>query len=86
MAAADVPRYELIQIKKMQRAGRQAMPWWVYGLLAGAAAPVVVWPPFFFDAIEDGGFRSALDLWRETLVVSVPIALAAAFLIHIVTA
>ena len=62
------------------------MPWWGYGLLAGAAAPFVVWPSIIISAFDDDGLRAALVLWAETLVVYLPIALAAAFLIHVVAA
>ena len=59
------------------------MAWYWVGLLVGAAAPLTLWSIGLREAFR-GGALSGLARYADTCVVSVPIALAGAFLVHLV--
>lgn len=60
------------------------MAWYWVGLLVGAAAPFALWSIGLREAFEGGAIRG-LSRYADTLVVSVPLALAGAFLIHLIS-
>ena len=61
------------------------MPWYAGGLLVGALAPLALWSVGIREAFQTGA-KTGLARYADTMVVSVPIALAGAYLIHLVGA
>ena len=61
------------------------MPWYVSGFLAGASAPLALWSLGIREAFQSGT-STGLTRYADTMVVSVPIALVGAYLIHLVIA
>lgn len=61
------------------------MPWYAGGLLAGALAPLALWSLGIREAFQAGAM-AGLTRYADTMVISVPIALAGAYLIHLVGA
>ena len=61
------------------------MAWYTGGLLAGALAPLALWSLGIGEAFHTG-VKTGLSRYADTMVVSVPIALAGAYLIHLVIA
>ena len=59
------------------------MPWYAGGLLAGALAPLALWSVGLGEAFQ-AGTKTGLTRYADTMVVSVPIALAGAYLIHLI--
>ena len=60
------------------------MPWYAGGLLVGAVAPLALWSLGIREAFQAGAIPG-LTRYADTMVVSVPIALAGAFLFHVAT-
>lgn len=61
------------------------MPWYAGGLFAGALAPLALWSLGIREAFQSG-FKTGLSRYADTMVVTVPIGLAGAYLIHLVSA
>ena len=61
------------------------MPWYASGFLAGALAPLALWSLGIREAFQAGA-TTGLTRYADTMVVSVPIALAGAYLIHLIGA
>lgn len=59
------------------------MSWFTGGLLVGALAPLALWSIGIREAFQAGA-KSGLSRYADTMVVSVPVALAGAYLIHLV--
>ncbi|GJD93433.1 hypothetical protein [Methylobacterium iners] len=60
------------------------MSWYVGGLLAGALAPLALWSVGIREAFEAGA-KAGLLRYADTMVVSVPVGLAGAYLIHLLS-
>jgi hypothetical protein len=60
------------------------MSWFAGGLLVGALAPLALWSIGIREAFQ-AGVKSGLSRYADTMVVSVPVALAGAYLIHLVS-
>lgn len=61
------------------------MPWYASGLLVGALAPLTLWSVGMREAFQ-AGTMTGLTRYADTMVVSVPVALAGAYLLHLVIA
>ncbi|KQP61232.1 hypothetical protein ASG40_00535 [Methylobacterium sp. Leaf399] len=60
------------------------MPWYVGGLLVGALAPLALWSLGIREAFQSGVY-AGLARYADTMVVSVPVALLGAYLVHLVS-
>lgn len=58
------------------------MSWFAGGLLVGALAPLALWSVGIREAFQAGA-KTGLSRYADTMVVSVPVALAGAYLIHL---
>ncbi len=58
------------------------MPWYAGGLLAGTLAPLALWSLGIREAFQ-AGVTTGLTRYADTMVVSVPVALAGAYFIHL---